>query len=168
MASKLAGASPTPATSSPPRSPAAVCCMCGDHGLSRELFRCRVCFFRSQHKYCSNLYPKARSYETCNWCLREDIRSSKLSLEAELFIAGNNISALLLTPVAQRSSGCGNFTAGGGLKLTQRSFTPLLSKPAKKQRLMPAERPQSSGNRKGRQVFRGKVRRYKLLEEVIC
>ncbi|KNA20927.1 hypothetical protein SOVF_047920 [Spinacia oleracea] len=45
------------------------CCMCGDHGLSYELFRCKVCHFRSQHRYCSNLYPKAESYRVCNWCL---------------------------------------------------------------------------------------------------
>ncbi|GMH22435.1 hypothetical protein Nepgr_024278 [Nepenthes gracilis] len=45
------------------------CCMCGDCGLSCELFRCKVCQFRSQHRYCSNLYPKAKSYSVCNWCL---------------------------------------------------------------------------------------------------
>lgn len=47
------------------------CCMCGDFGLSSELFRCRVCQFRSQHRYCSNTYPKAESYRACNWCLNE-------------------------------------------------------------------------------------------------
>lgn len=45
------------------------CCMCGDLGLSHELFRCKVCHFRSQHRYCSNLYPKAETYRVCNWCL---------------------------------------------------------------------------------------------------
>ncbi|KAL9245566.1 hypothetical protein vseg_019202 [Gypsophila vaccaria] len=45
------------------------CCMCGDPGLSNELFRCKVCHFRSQHRYCSNLYPKAESYNVCNWCI---------------------------------------------------------------------------------------------------
>ncbi|XP_038716197.1 uncharacterized protein LOC120009618 isoform X2 [Tripterygium wilfordii] len=44
------------------------CCMCGDSGLSHELFHCKVCQFRSQH---SNLYPKAEYYRVCNWCLRE-------------------------------------------------------------------------------------------------
>uniref|UniRef100_A0A453IZ23 PHD-type zinc finger plants domain-containing protein n=1 Tax=Aegilops tauschii subsp. strangulata TaxID=200361 RepID=A0A453IZ23_AEGTS len=28
---------------------AAVCCMCGDHGLLPELFRCDACSVRSQH-----------------------------------------------------------------------------------------------------------------------
>lgn len=49
----------------------AECCMCGDYGVSNELFQCRVCQFRSQHRYCSNLYPKAESYQVCNWCLRQ-------------------------------------------------------------------------------------------------
>ncbi|KAF8023352.1 hypothetical protein BT93_F0757 [Corymbia citriodora subsp. variegata] len=50
------------------------CCMCGDHGLTDELFQCRICHFRSQHRYCSNLYPKAESYRVCNWCLGPDSR----------------------------------------------------------------------------------------------
>ncbi|XP_030528531.1 uncharacterized protein LOC115739537 isoform X2 [Rhodamnia argentea] len=43
------------------------CCMCGDHGLSEELLPCKICHFR----YCSNLYPKAKSYRVCNWCLAQ-------------------------------------------------------------------------------------------------
>ena len=34
---------------------AAVCCMCGDHGLAGELLRCRCCRARLQHSYCSDL-----------------------------------------------------------------------------------------------------------------
>lgn len=26
------------------------CCMCGDHGLTKELFQCRSCHSRYQHK----------------------------------------------------------------------------------------------------------------------
>ncbi|TVU14331.1 hypothetical protein EJB05_37794, partial [Eragrostis curvula] len=50
---------------------AAVCCMCGDHGLPHELFRCRACRVRLQHSYCSDLYPRATTYRRCNWCLRD-------------------------------------------------------------------------------------------------
>ncbi|PAN38415.1 hypothetical protein PAHAL_7G170500 [Panicum hallii] len=61
--------------SSPPPSPSAeggaVCCMCGDRGLPGELFRCRRCRARLQHRYCSDLYPRAAAYRRCNWCLRE-------------------------------------------------------------------------------------------------
>ncbi|CAN6269990.1 unnamed protein product [Urochloa humidicola] len=59
---------------SPPPSPhaaGAVCCMCGDHGLAGELVRCRRCRVRLQHRYCSDLYPRAAAYRRCNWCLRE-------------------------------------------------------------------------------------------------
>ncbi|KAI4366550.1 hypothetical protein MLD38_022413 [Melastoma candidum] len=45
------------------------CCMCGDPGLSHELVPCGSCHTRFQHRYCSNQYPDASSYETCNWCL---------------------------------------------------------------------------------------------------
>ncbi|XP_057442474.1 uncharacterized protein LOC130734165 [Lotus japonicus] len=48
------------------------CCMCGDLGFSDQLFQCRVCQFRSQHRYCSNLYPKDESLRTCNWCLSQN------------------------------------------------------------------------------------------------
>ncbi|KAK1555250.1 hypothetical protein Q3G72_023969 [Acer saccharum] len=47
------------------------CCMCGDFGLHSELFQCKICQFRSQHRYCSNVYPKAESYQECNWCLNQ-------------------------------------------------------------------------------------------------
>ncbi|XP_015932956.1 uncharacterized protein LOC107459249 [Arachis duranensis] len=47
------------------------CCMCGDLGFSDQLFHCKVCQFRSQHRYCSNLYPKDEACETCNWCLSQ-------------------------------------------------------------------------------------------------
>ncbi|KAI3491175.1 hypothetical protein L1887_44420 [Cichorium endivia] len=55
------------------------CCMCGDYGLSQELFRCKICKFRSQHKYCSNQYPKAESYKACNWCLTQEHDSGNSS-----------------------------------------------------------------------------------------
>ena len=45
--------------------------MCGDQGLPGELFRCRRCHARLQHRYCSDLYPRAAAYRRCNWCLRE-------------------------------------------------------------------------------------------------
>ncbi|CAN0877278.1 hypothetical protein LINGRAHAP2_LOCUS11793 [Linum grandiflorum] len=61
---------PSPPLPSNPNNPTPPeCCMCGDFGFSSELFQCHVCQFRSQHRYCSNLYPKAESYKACNWCL---------------------------------------------------------------------------------------------------
>ncbi|KAH7849594.1 hypothetical protein Vadar_020119 [Vaccinium darrowii] len=68
------------------------CCMCGDYGLSTELFNCKVCQFRSQHRYCSNQYPKAESYRVCNWCL---IQTEKTQ------ISPNNSSSSNKTPSSQ-------------------------------------------------------------------
>ncbi|KAH9623582.1 hypothetical protein KSS87_013186, partial [Heliosperma pusillum] len=65
------------------------CCMCGDHGLTQELFRCKVCHFRSQHRYCSNLYPKADSYNVCNWCL---IQKEDDNLTTNTIISTNSSS----------------------------------------------------------------------------
>ncbi|XP_042435313.1 uncharacterized protein LOC122021277 [Zingiber officinale] len=50
-----------------------LCCMCGDLGISEQLFQCSVCRVRLQHQYCSNLYPKLERYSTCNWCLRKHV-----------------------------------------------------------------------------------------------
>ncbi|KAK9087497.1 hypothetical protein Syun_029891 [Stephania yunnanensis] len=60
------------------------CCMCGDHGLQHELLQCRLCRFRSQHRYFSNLYPKAESHQICNWCLKKESASSTTSEEEEM------------------------------------------------------------------------------------
>ncbi|KAL0909060.1 hypothetical protein M5K25_023582 [Dendrobium thyrsiflorum] len=152
---------------SSPLSPAVVCCMCGDRGLSRELFRCKVCVFRSQHKYCSDLYPRAEFYRACNWCLREEAGSRLLLVEQTTV---DRIITASSSPVGGSSS---------GLKLARGAFSPqLLNKPVKKQRLgdRRLQPPADSGDRgsgeelspgsgRGRQVFRGKARRYKLLEE---
>ncbi|KAG0469672.1 hypothetical protein HPP92_016372 [Vanilla planifolia] len=100
-----------------PPPPSSLCCMCGDLGIPEELFRCKACLFRSQHKYCSDLYPRAAAYAACNWCLRDERRES-------------------LTDVAAMG----------------------LGPPVKRQR--------AAVERRVRQGFRGKVRRYKLLEEV--
>ncbi|PKA50021.1 hypothetical protein AXF42_Ash017560 [Apostasia shenzhenica] len=110
----------TGASSTPPPA-VVVCCMCGDRGLPEELFRCKFCFFRSQHKYCSDLYPKAEACRACNWCLRDE-----------------------------------------GLK----SPSEYHVKPVKKRKVPEAGAPPAVGTARVRQIFRGRVRRYKLLEEV--
>ncbi|KAL0908621.1 hypothetical protein M5K25_023125 [Dendrobium thyrsiflorum] len=144
----------------PPPPSVVICCMCGDRGLSIELFRCKVCLFRSQHKYCSDLYPKTETYKACNWCLREE--------------RGKAVARELATSTSDNSSGpSGNGSGSLGWKL-QRGAPPLqLSKPVKKQRVpatstekMTTDQELSPGTGRVRQTFRGKVRRYKLLEEV--
>ncbi|KAL5569140.1 hypothetical protein UlMin_025715 [Ulmus minor] len=63
-----------------PTPPSHECCMCGDYGFSNQLFQCKVCQFRSQHRYCSNLYPNiADSYRVCNWCQSQKDEKSQNS-----------------------------------------------------------------------------------------
>ncbi|KAK1287957.1 hypothetical protein QJS10_CPB19g01542 [Acorus calamus] len=168
------------------------CCMCGDHGLSIELFRCKICLFRSQHRYCSNLYPKVDSYRVCNWCLRDD--------GGKAVIVQSTTTTTTKTPLSKEGSNSPsspsslntNSTSSGtsSPKLQQRGSIPLsLNKPIKKQRS--PDRPPTTTNKKivvvtgcveesvrrmrsdevfnaerPKPAFRGKVRRYKLLEEV--
>ncbi|CAN6285410.1 unnamed protein product [Urochloa humidicola] len=164
---------------SPPQQPpgAAVCCMCGDRGLVPELFRCSACAVRSQHTYCTDRYPKVESYGTCNWCLRADggVASTSSSSPRSAGKAAARVAAHH-----------GETIAGGSRppKVAARGdfASSNLSKPIKKQpqqqrlllrrsasdlgvsRVRDAPPPSPSGA-----VARGRprVRRYKLLEEVI-
>lgn len=61
------------------------CCMCGDTGFSDEIFQCRTCLYRFQHKYCSCLYLKTDSYQTCDWCLRSGKLNRKPSKQLKDF-----------------------------------------------------------------------------------
>ncbi|RWW25625.1 hypothetical protein BHE74_00053420 [Ensete ventricosum] len=131
---------------SPPSSP--VCSMCGDRGLPEELYRCKTCHVRFQHKYCSNLYPKAEAYRACNWCLRDVAAAGKP-------VAPQNCTA--------QNNSNGDVGSATAVKLRRCSSALHLDKPIKRQRLpeKPCEAPSQA-----KQVFRGKVRRYKLLEQV--
>ncbi|XP_022951049.1 uncharacterized protein LOC111454013 [Cucurbita moschata] len=159
----------------------AECCMCGDFGFSDELFRCKICQFRSQHRYCSNLYPKADCYRICNWCLTQKEESKAKS--------PNSSNSSSLTTRDDHSS-----IKTPRNKDQIRTFLPLQTRPIKKQRSPEAsERPQPPppppprrkpiavednlrrtrseeiSHRSGIQrpvIFRNKVRRYKLLDEV--
>ncbi|WOL00449.1 hypothetical protein Cni_G09162 [Canna indica] len=133
--------SPTTKTTTSP-----VCCMCGDQGLSEELFRCKACLVRFQHKYCSNLFPRAETYRACNWCLSEG-------------------------DISLSSSSSSDAGLGLGVKLQRSSPALHLSKPVKKPRLVHEKESSSSAAEsmrrpQAKEPFRVKVRRYKLLEEV--
>ncbi|KAK3158254.1 hypothetical protein QOZ80_2AG0134780 [Eleusine coracana subsp. coracana] len=158
---------------------AAVCCMCGDHGLPGELFQCGLCCLRLQHRYtieyCSELYPREAAYQSCNWCLREES-------------SGGRDPPVKTTPTAafkrsRRESG-DTMMPSYGCSRTVFSVEP--GKPVKKlkkkkgsARRMTEQRPvtstEAANGRKegqdgagGKTRFRVKVRRYKLLAEVIC
>ncbi|XP_022752798.1 uncharacterized protein LOC111301433 [Durio zibethinus] len=165
------------------------CCMCGDCGLTHELFQCKVCQFRSQHRYCSNMYPKAESYKVCNWCLnqKEDSKEkSQNSSNSSASCKGNNNDD-------SKNKKKGDNHGAAGLKGSQRNNN-LKPQPIKNPIKNPksAEKLPPSTIRKRiitharleeklrrlkseeisnsalitRHVFRNKVRRYKLLDEV--
>ncbi|XP_019174137.1 PREDICTED: uncharacterized protein LOC109169711 [Ipomoea nil] len=173
------------------------CCMCGDHGLSFELFRCKSCQVRSQHRYCSNLYPKAESYRLCNWCLSEKDNSSNSSSSCRVKTEGDrkikNEKFPPPPPPQQSSSHEKNICKGSSpkgkkapMKLRVKSPPPITKQ---KTNPSPEQSPPSVVARKRvaaggggsieerlrrtksengivKPVFRNKVRRYKLLEEV--
>ncbi|KAL4558988.1 hypothetical protein LXL04_031118 [Taraxacum kok-saghyz] len=175
------------------------CCMCGDYGLSQELFRCKICKFRSQHKYCSNQYPKAESYKACNWCLtqKHDSGNSSNSSSSCRNNSGDD-------HVFKKKRNPTDTIGHGGLRERRRASAIQLPSTAPIKKLQGSsgeeESPASTGRKrvggvvpdekhhavlrksksanhisigggggggiKTRQVFRNKVRRYKLLDEV--
>ncbi|CAL5415027.1 unnamed protein product [Camellia sinensis] len=186
------------------------CCMCGDFGLSHELFNCKVCLFRSQHRYCSNLYPKAESYQVCNWCLSQrDDRTEKTNSSNSTSSGRNNSSEddqLIINnnkikiKIKKNNSSSDHHNNHGGLKAHQYHHHKGTSQfqssgPIKKQRspersplvtvgaatvarkrvisgggveerLRRTKSEEMSNGGISKQVFRNKVRRYKLLDEV--
>ncbi|KAM7514517.1 hypothetical protein LguiA_004100 [Lonicera macranthoides] len=175
--------------SSTPSSQAASteCCMCGDYGLSLELFRCKLCRFRSQHRYCSNQYPKAESYRVCNWCLSQLVDSGKKAHQSSPNSSSSSKNSSDQDETKKnKKSNIINDDAGlkgkrGNLQLQ------INNRPIKKQRSPEHSPPASAGRKRittigvmeereklrrsksmdlSKHVFRSKVRRYKLLDEV--
>ncbi|KAE8716309.1 hypothetical protein F3Y22_tig00110125pilonHSYRG00010 [Hibiscus syriacus] len=148
------------------------CCMCGDSGITRELFRCKVCHFRSQHRYCSNLYPKSLSNKVCNWCLHQKEDSKEKS--QNLLIS----SASCETKSKDDDDDNKSKKKGDNSKpeklvknlIKKLNLEEKLSPRTKRKRIMtnnasPEEKPEENGIITGH-VFRNKVRRYKHLDEV--
>ncbi|KAG2698815.1 hypothetical protein I3843_07G165900 [Carya illinoinensis] len=171
--------------------PGLECCMCGDYGFSYELFQCKVCEFRSQHRYCSNLYPKAESYRICNWCLSQKEDAKEKSQNSSNSSSSNKNQGEDDSKSNRRNGNGDNLANLKG----QRDTSQLkLNVPIKKQRSpdgSPSPSPSPSArkriitnarmeeklrrtkseeisNRIGvtRPLLRSKVRRYKLLDEV--
>uniref|UniRef100_A0A251J5F1 PHD-type zinc finger plants domain-containing protein n=1 Tax=Manihot esculenta TaxID=3983 RepID=A0A251J5F1_MANES len=159
--------------------PSPECCMCGDFGLSYELFQCKLCQFRSQHRYCSNLYPKAETYQVCNWCLSHETKEK----------SHNSSNSSSSNKNSSEDDSSKNKNKGGTLKSQRGSLQLQVNSPIKKQRsperspvtrrrlitnarleekLIRRTKSEEISNNIGmtKQVFRNKVRRYKLLEEV--
>ncbi|KAL5777329.1 hypothetical protein ACOSP7_010255 [Xanthoceras sorbifolium] len=167
----------------------AECCMCGDFGLPSELFQCKICQFRSQHRYCSNLYPKSESYQVCNWCLSQKDETKERSQNSSNSSSSNKTNSGDHDHSKDKRKNSNSSTDNhGGLKGQKSSLQLQLNKPIKKERSperSPSTRKRIITNaaleeklRRTRSeeitnrvittkpVFRNKVRRYKLLDEV--
>ncbi|GAU34392.1 hypothetical protein TSUD_217320 [Trifolium subterraneum] len=178
--------------------PKTECCMCGDLGFSDQLFQCKICQFRSQHRYCSNLYPKIEFFGTCNWCLSPE-NSPNSSNSSSSYKKNMSTEDEGKNKIIKGSGGGGGGSASGGRVY----HLQLLKHPMKKQN-SPSEKKSplastspsilvstrkriitngaleeklrrtrskdiiKSSNSIGatKLVFRNKVRRYKLLDEV--
>ncbi|XP_039021449.1 uncharacterized protein LOC120153596 isoform X2 [Hibiscus syriacus] len=163
------------------------CCMCGDSGLTRELFQCKICHFRSQH---SNLYPKAEFYRVCNWCLdqKEDSKdqrsqnssNSSATWKDKIEEDDSNKKNKKNKKKTENDNNHGGMKGGGQrskdlrLRVTKRSPSPeksprrrIISNARLEEKLRRTKSEErSNGGFITRHVFRNKVRRYKLLDEV--
>ncbi|XP_022768411.1 uncharacterized protein LOC111312435 [Durio zibethinus] len=157
------------------------CSMCGDSGLTQELFQCKVCQFRSQHSYCSNLYPKAGSYKVCNWCLnqKEDSREKSQNSSNSSASCKDNSE----DDAKNKKKGDNNHGRNNNIKLQliknpiKKPKSPEKSPITTRKRIITNARLEEKLRRTRseevsnsglitRHVFRNKVRRYKLLDEV--
>ncbi|RDY14374.1 hypothetical protein CR513_00567, partial [Mucuna pruriens] len=191
-------------TKSPPNTE---CCMCGDLGFSDQLFQCKLCQFRSQHRYCSNLYPKAESVGICNWCLshKEETREKSTNSSNSSSSIKNNEDESKNKKIrnGNNSNSGQNIGVKKGVKgsvVHLQIQKPIMKKPKSPEWLRspsastspPKSSPVlvstrkrivtngaleerlrrtrsddiSNTNASTKQVFRNKVRRYKLLDEV--
>nr|GMD88850.1 Ubiquitin carboxyl-terminal hydrolase [Ipomoea batatas]GMD91283.1 Ubiquitin carboxyl-terminal hydrolase [Ipomoea batatas]GMD93989.1 Ubiquitin carboxyl-terminal hydrolase [Ipomoea batatas] len=167
------GSTPAPA---PAADSGVECCMCGDHGLSFELFRCKSCQVRSQHRYCSNLYPKAESYRLCNWCLSDKDNSSNSSSSCRVKTEADRKIKNNISPKGKKAPMKLRVKSPPPITKQKTTASPEQSPPSvvARKRIAAAgggsieERLRRTKSENGivKPVFRNKVRRYKLLEEV--
>ncbi|KAF8714901.1 hypothetical protein HU200_027437 [Digitaria exilis] len=163
--------------------------MCGDHGLSSELVRCRRCRVRVQHRYCSDLYPRAAAYRRCNWCLRDqqgrqrvgvaavankpDVKRRKTASGSSPVASDEERQRLLQRHEGWCSSRRSPAEPGHPVKKKHRAEDEKMPPPPPPS--VSAKEVVSSETRGGEEVMRAgktrvnrvKVRRYKLLAEVI-
>ncbi|KAF2291609.1 hypothetical protein GH714_026133 [Hevea brasiliensis] len=131
--------------------------------------------------YCSNLFPKAESYQVCNWCLSHETKEKPQT--------SSNSSSSNKNSSEDDSSKNSQNKNKGGLKSQRGSLQLQMNSPIKKQRsperspvtrrrlisngkleekLIRRTKSEEISNNIGtpKQAFRNKVRRYKLLDEV--
>ncbi|GAV66809.1 hypothetical protein CFOL_v3_10319 [Cephalotus follicularis] len=155
------------------------CCMCGDCGLSNQLFKCKVCHFRSQHSYCSNRYPKAESYGVCNWCLsdtKEKSQKSSNSYEDGCKSKRKNINSDYHSNYPRTQEGTFQLQLNSPIKKPRspdKSSSPSTRKRinitdhgASEEKIRRTKSEEIANSKIIKHVFKNKVKRYKLLDEV--
>ncbi|KAF7817007.1 putative chromatin regulator PHD family [Senna tora] len=151
------------------------CCMCGDCGFSEELFLCQICKFRSQHRYCSNLYPKVEGYGTCNWCLtQKDENKDRSSNSSSSYCKNKKIKDCNVmggqkgSEVRVNNKGIHKRNSAEEKSKLKRIVTNRDLEERLRRRRNKSEDISNTTTRiiTRQQVFRNKVRRYKLLDEV--
>lgn len=154
------------------------CNMCGDVGISEDLFRCNRCRQRYQHIYCSRSYPILGSeIWVCNWCLNdedkmhEEKRLKKLKLKKrkaeDLADERRNNAFECLLQIAQSERvpeakliGCATFSK----EITSKTQVPNRQEcysSAEKDKLVALNHRHLTAPRAG-------GRRYKRLADVVC
>ncbi|XP_051212564.1 uncharacterized protein [Lolium perenne] len=155
---------------------AAVCCMCGDHAMPQELFRCKLCGHRLQHRHCSELYPRAATYQQCNWCLRDDggggspspARQTTAAAKKRMMTSseGNGSDENKRRRSCGGCSRCAFCTEPDKpVKMPPKARHERAVQPTREVEMAAKGRKPQAAAGKGR--FKVKVRRYKLLAEVI-
>lgn len=142
-----------------------------------------VCLFVCFGRYCSNLYPKADSYEVCNWCLNQKADSkSHNSSNSSPSCKDNSEDDGKNHKKGDQNRGNHN---NPKLQFTKKHSTGKPKSPEKQppstarkriisnasleekfRTMMTKSGEISKGGHITRHVFRNKVRRYKLLDEV--
>ncbi|KAE9605942.1 hypothetical protein Lal_00024917 [Lupinus albus] len=183
----------------PQRQSSTECCMCGDPGFSDQIFQCKVCQFRSQHRYCSNIYPNLESLGTCNWCLsqKESDKSPNSSNSSSPYsnnnspydennknkkikkgLRGSTSSALQLqlqkkpikklhkSPEAISPVSISKSPSSQSVLISTRKR--IITNGALEERLRRINSEDITNTSSGtpKQIFRNKLKRYKLLDEV--
>ncbi|RWW44698.1 hypothetical protein BHE74_00049519 [Ensete ventricosum] len=154
------------------RSAAAVCRMCGDHGLLQELYQCKsIIGHTTNHQIVVSLVLPSID-QVLQRPLSEDRVIPRMQLVSKRWRSKR--STFCCNAMDGRSSS----STGTGAKVHRQASPSQLNKPIKKLRLLLHQSASditdrlrseelSPGFGRGRQVAKGKIRRYnKLLEEV--
>ncbi|KAL0322650.1 UNVERIFIED_CONTAM: hypothetical protein Sangu_1884300 [Sesamum angustifolium] len=130
-------------------------------------------------RYCSNLYPEAESYHICNWCLSQNAAKKGELQATQKATSPNSSSSSLKTPsdhmkISTRKRVLGGNNHGGLKDASDHIKKQKKSSSAGRKRVTTDHGGSNIGKKTrseevpngGVKVFRNKVRRYKLLDEV--